>query len=123
MNLACRIYVSRQEFETQEAVVDIKNALGSRLSSLLNNEIIAGYAVTILSETDDFDEEDIDREIVESVTAGHLPAIYVNVTYDIDEHDAHSEEAASLLLGSGMVLAFSYPAQAAWAVFPCTAPP
>ncbi|WP_406159572.1 hypothetical protein OG298_20445 [Streptomyces sp. NBC_01005] len=111
MNLFCKIFVSGREFETQDAAIDLMRSFGSRLASLLKSNALAGYRVVAITELDDFEEEDIDREIVESITIGRLPAIYINLTYDLDEHSPDDRELGLILSESGMVLALSYPNQ------------
>ncbi|MCX5103635.1 hypothetical protein [Streptomyces sp. NBC_00439] len=78
----------------------------------LRANALAGYRVVAITQPDDFEEEGIDRGIVESITGGRLPATYISLTFDLDEHSPDDDEIGSLLSGSGMGLALSYPSQA-----------
>lgn len=61
------------------------HALGARLKQLAADHPGLGFEAVALFELADFsDEEFVDRQIVESVTGGKLPAIYLNITYDLD---------------------------------------
>ncbi|MFC8828867.1 hypothetical protein ACFT9I_26360 [Streptomyces sp. NPDC057137] len=111
MNLSCEIFISEREFDTKDETVALMRNLGSRLSVLQAEEALAGYQVVALTDSGDFEDEDVDRELVESVTLGRLPAIYVNLTYFTGRPKIQDAELNSLFSRAGMTLALTYPSQ------------
>jgi hypothetical protein len=109
VKLQCWIYVSSKEYATRQAVMDALRAQERRLEHLADAGVFAGYHGVALVEPDDFEEDDIDRDLVESVTHGRLPAIYLNITYDLDLHRAGGPEIDSVLSDGGMTHVVTYP--------------
>ncbi|GAB3893293.1 hypothetical protein GCM10029964_069830 [Kibdelosporangium lantanae] len=101
MNLQGWIYVATKDYGTREAVITALRELGARLETKVDDSI-AGFAAVALVEPDDFEEYDIDRREVEGVTHGRLPAIHLNITYDLDLHRVDDPEIAELLSAAGM---------------------
>lgn len=102
MNLQCWIYVGSGEYGSRQAVLEALRALESHLERRFKAESFAGYQAVALVEPDDFEEDDIDRDLVESVTQGRLPALYLNITYDLDVHRPGDPETESVLSAAGM---------------------
>ncbi|MFD6329274.1 hypothetical protein ACFWGI_06805 [Streptomyces niveus] len=109
MNLSSEILISEREFDTEDDAADLMRKLGSRLSTLQNEGALAGYQVVTLTEAGDFQDEDIDRALVESVTLGRLPAIYVNLTHRTGSLTMHDAELNSLLAKARMRLTLTCP--------------
>lgn len=105
MDLSCETFVSEREFNTHGEAVALMGNLGSRLSVLQREGALAGYQVVALVVPGDFEEEDIDRDLVEAVTLGRLPAIYLNLTFHTASPKVQDEELRSLFATAGMVLA------------------
>lgn len=112
MNLCCEIFVSGKQFATDGEAVSLTRRLGSRLATLQREGFLAGYQVVTLIEPNDVDDQDLDRELVESRTRGRLPAIYVNLTHHSESPRVCDGELESLLQQGSMELALTYPAQA-----------
>ncbi|MFF8500695.1 hypothetical protein ACF07L_08560 [Streptomyces anulatus] len=108
MDLACEIFVSAREFDNDEEALNLMRRLGSRLSKLQKETALSGYQVVALTDPSDFDDEDVDLEIVESVTGGRLPTLYVNLTRQGGSSRGRDDELAALFHEGGMVIALTY---------------
>jgi len=83
MKLECWIYVTTEDLGDRPSTLAKLHALGDRLRQLTVDRPGLGYSAASLFDPASFEEEDVDRELVESVTSGKLPAIYLNLTYDL----------------------------------------
>lgn len=108
MDLVCEIFVSAREFDTDEEALSLMRRLGSRLSKLQKEGTLVGYQVVTLMESNDFDDEDVDRELVESVTGGRLPTIYVNLTRQGGSSRVRDDELTFLFHRGEIVIALTY---------------
>jgi hypothetical protein len=75
--------------------------LRESLNPLLEAGAFAGWAASSLLTRDDYEEKDIDPEWVEPVTHGALPAIQLNVTYDLDRHQPNNAAVDAILSQAG----------------------
>ena len=58
---------------------------------------------------DDFDEKDVDREFVEPITGGELPAIFLNITYDLETNAPGDPEVDAFIARAGLVHSLTDP--------------
>jgi hypothetical protein len=98
MKRQCRIYVTTESLsEDRTATRERLLTLGDRLKTLMEHTPGMGYSATVLYEPGDFEEEDIERELVEPTTGGQLPVMYLNLTYDLDQFGPGSAEEQAIL--------------------------
>lgn len=110
MDLQCWIYAAAPA--GPEAAISTIRSLREALQPRLTAGTLAGYSAVALLEPDDFADEDIDPALVEPVTHGALPAVYLNLTYDLDRQRPGGPEIESLLAGAGLVHVLTDPAPA-----------
>jgi hypothetical protein len=103
MNLQAWIYAARKDDDTPEEVLATVRMLGVDLEARLAAGSLAGYRATAVLVDDDFEDQDIERALVEPVTGGTLPAIYLNLTYDLDRHQPVAAELETQLSDAGLV--------------------
>jgi hypothetical protein len=99
MRMQCWIYATVVAGE-EECIIKCAE-LRESLNSLLEAGIVLGWAASSLLTQDDYQEKDIDPEWVEPVTHGALPAISLNVTYDLDRHQPNNTEVNAILSQTG----------------------
>ncbi|MFD5748776.1 hypothetical protein [Streptomyces sp. NPDC127033] len=109
MGLQSRIFVTREGCDVPETAIDLVRRLGRQLAVHYKSGQLAGYETVAITELGDFENEEIDRELVESVTCGQLPAIYVNLTFELDSQRPDDVEIGSLLPGAELVEVFTEP--------------
>ncbi|GLZ02379.1 hypothetical protein [Actinoplanes sp. NBRC 103695] len=107
MNLECWIYATRQGCETPESAVSVVRRLGPRFRSWLDAGLIAGYQAVALTDPEELVERDLDPEILDPVTHGELPAIYLNLTYELGGPRPDAAERDALLAEAGLVHVFT----------------
>lgn len=108
MKLQGWIYVANKEYGTYEAVIGALRELEAKLEEKVDAESIAGFTVVALTESDDFEEYDINRDVVERVTHGRLPTLRLNITYDLDIHRVDNPEVIELLSADDMVRVYPH---------------
>jgi hypothetical protein len=89
MTLTPRLYVTEQGVTDPGSALEVARELRAHFADLLAQDVISGYQVTPITSDEDFEEEDLPRELIEGVTEGRLPAVYVNMTYD-DANPRHT---------------------------------
>jgi hypothetical protein len=99
--LQCWIYSAA--FTSDELAAATARSLDDSLDQVLADGAIAGYRTMALVNDDDFADEDIDRDLVDRGTGGLLPAVYVNVTYDLDRHSAAPAKVRDLMARWGLM--------------------
>lgn len=85
MRLSARIYATTHGFRDRAGAIVVKDEIGDALAQRRSAGLLAGYEATVIASDDDWEEEGLDREVLEEVTGGRQPFIYVNVTRDVDD--------------------------------------
>jgi hypothetical protein len=109
MDLQAWIYVAPVEAEGEDALVELIREVAADLKPRQAAGEFAGYTAMALAGPDDYDAGDIDPDIVEEVTGGQFPAIYLNITYDLGLHRPVIPATAELLVARGFVHVLTYP--------------
>lgn len=95
--------------ESPDATIALVRRLREALRPHREAGTLEGFRAVAITEPDDFDEHDIDPDLVEHVTQGALPALYLNLTYDIDHQQPDHPAIASLLADTGVEHVLTYP--------------
>ncbi|HPT49678.1 MAG TPA: hypothetical protein PKZ22_05680 [Accumulibacter sp.] len=110
MNFRSYIYATVDGCVDREATLTIVNAIADRLAAIAARNPALGWQVIPLVEPEDFDDFDVDARLLAPVTGGRLPAINVNLSFDIDRCADGDPEIDALLAAHGMVLLARIPA-------------
>jgi len=110
MRFRSHIYATVDGCVDREATVAIMNAIADRLAAIAARNPALGFQVIPLVEPEDFDDFDVDAQLLAPVTRGRLPALTVNLSFDIDRCADGDPEIDALLAAHGMVLLASIPA-------------
>jgi hypothetical protein len=109
VNYQAWIYVLPLPGRDREAVIAQVAEMKAALDPLLDRGVFTGWAIDSLLTEDDFDDRDIDPELVEPITGGELPAIYLNITYDLDRNAPGHREVDDFVTRTGLVHSFTDP--------------
>jgi hypothetical protein len=109
LNFQSFIYVTTEGCADRAATVAITNALADRLTAIAARRPGLGWQVIPLVEAVDFDDFDVDAALLGSVTGGRLPAVNVNLSFDLDDGPAGDPEIDLLLAEHEMVLVARIP--------------
>lgn len=109
MNFQSYIYVTTEGCADRATAVAVTNVLADRLSVIAVRRPGLGWQVIPLVEAVDFDDFDLDAALLGSVTGGRLPAVNVNLSFDLDHGPAGDPEIDLLLAEHGMVLVARIP--------------
>ena len=109
MNFQSYIYVTTEGCADRTSTVVIMNDLADQLALIAARRPGLGWQVIPLVEAVDFDDFDVDADLLGSVTGGHLPAVNVNLSFDLDHGPAGDPEIDQLLAEHGMVLVARIP--------------
>lgn len=109
MNFQSYIYVTTQGCADRTAAVAIANTLADRLTVIAARRPGLGGQVIPLVEAVDFDDFDLDAALLGLATGGRLPAVNVNLSFDLDQGPAGDPDIDLLLAKYGMVLVARIP--------------
>jgi len=96
-----RLYVTLRDCGDADAARAAMAGATAALDPLYERDAIAGYHLSVIEHEDDFEEKDLDRPLLESGTGGVLPALYLNLTYRIDQGPPDDAAAAPTLAAYG----------------------
>jgi hypothetical protein len=99
MRMQCWIYATVVAGE-EECIAKCA-VLRESLNPLLEAGAFLGWQASSLLTHEDYREKDVDPEWVEPVTHGALPAIQLNVTYDLDGHQPSNAAVDAILSQTG----------------------
>lgn len=85
MRLQTRLYVTNHGCSDIEASRSLMRSATAPLDELYERGVIAGYQLSVLETEADYEDKDLDRPLIERETGGTLPALFLNVTYRIDQ--------------------------------------
>jgi hypothetical protein len=103
------IYVLPMAGRDTEAVIAQVTAMKAALDPLLERGVFTGWAIDSLLTDDDFDTKDVDREFVDPITGGELPAVFLNITYDLERNAPGDPAVDAFLARTGLVHSFTDP--------------
>lgn len=92
-----RLFVTTDGCGHEEAAIELMRAAGIPLDELYEQRRIAGYQLSVIATEDDYEEKDLNRQLIERETQGRLPALYLNVTYRIDREPPDVQAIEPLL--------------------------
>jgi hypothetical protein len=97
MRLGARIYATTHGCEDRPCALAAKDAIAEALAQRRAAGLLAGYEATVIASDEDWEEQGLDREVIDAVTGGGLPVIYVNITYDADDPRQRDADHADLV--------------------------
>jgi hypothetical protein len=97
MNLQPHLFATIHGCTGGEAAREQMRAATVPLDALYDGKVISGYQMFVIQTEDDYDEYDLDRPGIERVTGGALPAIFLNITYELDEGPPDLAAAAPVI--------------------------
>ena len=109
MNFRNYVYATTEGCADREATLAVMNAIAERLEAITTRNPGLGWQVIPLVEPEDFDDFDVDAQLLAPVTGGRLPALNVNLSFDIDRCADGDPEIDALLAAHGMVLVARIP--------------
>lgn len=104
MNFRSYIYATIDGCSDRAATIDIVNAMADRLTVIAARNPALGWQVIPLVEEEDYDDFDVDAQLLATVTHGRLPAVNVNLSFDVDRGTDGDPEVDALLAAYGMTL-------------------
>jgi hypothetical protein len=102
MSLATRIYVTEQGATDHDSTVRLAREIGADLHKLLDDGLLEGFQSVAITSEEHFEQDDLPRELVEGVTEGRLPAVYVNLTYDDENPRQTGADHTDFLFARGL---------------------
>jgi hypothetical protein len=111
MSLECQLFIVRLDLTSGvDQAVAVDRRLRDRLARWLAEERITGYRVDTVREDGDYEEQDLDRELITGRTGGRLPVVVINVTYDLQRPDRPDlSETAEVVREFGLERLLVYP--------------
>jgi hypothetical protein len=85
MRLGARIYATTAGVHDAGSALAVRARLGEALAARLADGLLAGYETGSVSSDEQWEDEGMDREVIDAVTGGALPVVYANLTYDADD--------------------------------------
>jgi hypothetical protein len=82
MALDARLFVTTAGCESRTQALELRRRLQQHLGAWYAEKRIAGYEVVVALVEGDYEDYDLDRELIEKATAGALPFVFANVTFD-----------------------------------------
>src|SRR6185436_13720530 len=68
-----RLFVTTEGCRHEEATIELMRAAGVPLDELYERRRIAGYQLSVITTEDDYEEKDLDRQLIERETQRRLP--------------------------------------------------
>jgi hypothetical protein len=109
MRFQSYIYVTTQGCEDRDAAFAVMDAIADRLADIAERRDGLGWQVIPLVEPISYEEFDVDRDLLESITGGRLPAVNVNLSFNLDRGPDSDQEVDVLLRQYGLILAARIP--------------
>ena len=105
MRLGARIYATTEGFADAAGAVARRGELGEALEHRLEDGLISGYIAGSVTSEAQWDDESVDRAVIDAVTGGALPVVYANLTYDADDERQAGADLRDLLEAFGLRIA------------------
>jgi hypothetical protein len=109
MNLQTRVYVTTVGCQDREATVAVMHAIGQRVRAIAARRPGLGWQAIALADEQDFEDFDVDRDLITPVTGGRLPVGNLNVSFDLDQGPAGDPELDALVAEYGLVHVATFP--------------
>lgn len=97
MNLVTRIYVTNSGCDDRDAAVGLMRLIGAELREIGAHRAGIGWNAIAVADQQDFDDFDVDPELLAEHTQGRLPLVTVTVSFDLDRGADRSEEVDALI--------------------------
>jgi hypothetical protein len=86
MNLGSKEYISKRGLgdvaQCRQTLFDLQQSL----NQMVRQNLIGNFLGSVLHSTDDIFAEDLDEDDVLGITQGVFPAIWLNITFNLDVH-------------------------------------
>src|SRR3712207_5555679 len=102
--LACREYVTTQASQSEQATMELGQALARELRQWLADKRIVGFRSHNLYSVEDIENEGLDEGSILETTGNVFPAIFVNVTFDAATFDRRTLEPLERQYGLQLLL-------------------
>lgn len=109
MNLETRVYATTQGCHDRDAALLLMRTLGQQIGEIAARRPGLGWQVIAFANAEDIEDFDVPTEFTDRATGGRLPALNVNVTYDLDVAPASDPELDALLESFGLVRVATLP--------------
>jgi hypothetical protein len=86
MNLASKEYISKRGLGDAAQCRQTLFNLQQNLNEMVKENLIGNFLGSILHTTDDVFAEELDEDDVLAITQGVFPAIWLNITFNLDVH-------------------------------------
>lgn len=97
MNLRTRVYATTAGCHDRATAVALMRALGERLRAIAARRPGLGWQAIAFADRQDIEDFDVDTELTDRATGGRLPALNVNLSFDLDLAPAGDPEIDALL--------------------------
>lgn len=97
MNLQTRVYATTAGCPDRAAAVALMRAIGQRLREIAARRPGLGWQAIAFADAQDIEDFDVDTELTDRATSGRLPALNVNLSFDLDLAPAGDPEIEALL--------------------------
>lgn len=97
MNLQTWVYATTAGCHDRSAAVDLMRELGQRLRRIAARRPDLGWQAIAFADEHDIEDFDVDTELTDLATGGRLPALNVNLSFDLDLAEAGDPEIDALL--------------------------
>jgi len=102
MNFETRVYATTQGCDDRDAAVELMRAMGQRIRAIAARRPGFGWQVIAFADDEDIEDFDVPTEFTDRATGGRLPALNVNLSYDLDVAPAGDPELDALLAEFGL---------------------
>jgi hypothetical protein len=103
MNLETRVYATTQGCDDRDAAVALMRRLGQHIREIAARRPGLGWQVIAFADEEDIEDFDVPTELTDRATGGRLPALNVNLSYDLDVAPAGDPELDTLLDAFGLI--------------------
>ena len=97
MNLQSFVYATTVGCDDRQAAVALMLIVGQRLRDIQARRPGLGWQAIAIADEHDIEDYDIDTELVDRATGGKLPALNVNLSFDLDVGPAGEPEIDVLI--------------------------
>jgi hypothetical protein len=102
VRLGARIYVTADGIADAASALALRARIAEALQRHLQDGLLSGYEVGSVTSEDQWADEGMDRDIIEPVTGGALPVVYVNLSYDADDPRQRDADHSQVIEAFGL---------------------
>lgn len=109
MNLQAWVYATTEGCDDRDAAVALMRTVAERLRAIEPRRPGLGADVIAVADAQDYDDFDVEPDLVAPVTAGRLPFVLLSLSFDLDVAPAGAAELDALVAQYGFRLAATIP--------------